>query len=144
MRDPITVAFPIERRRRGGETKLLILGPGNDPAKNDPDATLAKLIAQAHQWWSDLSNARFATVRALAAAYRKDERHVARVLTYALLAPSLIDEILEGRQPVGLTTQQLMDLQGLPHQWSRQGSALCGSASRFKGTFGNGIQKLSH
>jgi DNA invertase Pin-like site-specific DNA recombinase len=132
VRDTIPVTFAIERRRRGGETKLLILAPGNDPAKNDPDPTLAKLIAQAHQWWSDLSSARFATVRALADAYRKDERHVARVLTYALLAPSLIDEILEGRQAVGLTTQQLMDLQDLPHQWSRQVSVLRGNASVFK------------
>jgi hypothetical protein len=140
----ITLRFPIERRHRGGETKLLILAPGNDPAKTDPDPTLTKLIARAHEWWNDLLTDRFVTVRALANAYRKDERHVARILTYAFLAPSLVDEILEGRQPVGLTTQQLMDLQDLPHQWSRQISALCGSASGSKSAFVNEIRKLWH
>jgi site-specific DNA recombinase len=124
---PILVSFPVERKRRGGETKLLILASGIDPNKTDPDPTLTKLIAQAHQWWNDLSTARFATVRSLASAYKKDERYTARVLTLALLAPALVEGILEGRQPVELTTRQLMDLHDLPNQWGRQISLLCGN-----------------
>lgn len=127
----LVVAFPIERRLRGGETKLLISAPGTDPSKTGPDKTLTRLIAQAYKWWSDLSTTRYATVRALAEAYEKDERYVARVLTLALLSPSLVEEILDGRQPLELTAQQLMDLSELPNRWSHQISILCGRRDVF-------------
>ena len=79
-----------------------------------------KLVAHAHQWWEDLVDHRFPTMRALAQAYGKDERYVARVLPLAFLAPAIVEAIVAGTQPAELTAQQLMTRGDLPDRWNEQ------------------------
>ena len=92
-------------------------GGGQEP---EPGPILIKLIANAHQWWDDLVTGRYPTTRALAQAYGKDERYVARALPLAFLAPVTADAIVMGKQPVDLTIQRLMTLSDLPSYWNRQ------------------------
>jgi hypothetical protein len=66
----------------------------------------------------------YPTTRALAKAYGKDERYVARVIPFAFLASPIVDEIVSGRQPIELTAQRLMTLSDLPHSWKTQITAL--------------------
>jgi site-specific DNA recombinase len=120
----ITITVPLKLRRRGVETKLVIGSADDNAAPRQPDPALIKLMAHAHQWWDDLMSNRFPTVRALARAYNKDERYVARTLPYAFLAPSLVEAIVCGRQPVDLTAQDLMTLPDLPIEWAQQRSVL--------------------
>jgi hypothetical protein len=118
--DVLAVNIPTSLRRRGVETKLIINAPGEAQKPSAPDPTLIKLLANAHKWWDDLTNGRFPTTRALAQAYGKDERYVARVLPLAFLAPSIVDAIATGGQPIELTTQRFVTLHDLPHDWNRQ------------------------
>jgi hypothetical protein len=85
---------------------------------------LIKVVAQARRWWDDIVAQRFPTVRALARAYDKDERYVARLLPLAFLAPSIVEAILAGRQPAELTAQDLVTLRELPVEWSAQQTTL--------------------
>jgi site-specific DNA recombinase len=94
-----------------------------------PDAAIIKVVAQARRWWDDILVQRFPTIRALAHAYDKDERYVARLLPLAFLAPSIVEAILAGRQPVDLTAQDLVTLQDLPVEWNAQQIMLSFSAS---------------
>jgi hypothetical protein len=120
----ITITVPLKLRRRGVETKLVIESADGNAAPQRLDPALIKMIAHAHQWWDDLMSNRFPTVRALARAYDKDERYVARTLPYAFLAPSIVEAIVCGRQPVDLTAQDLMTLSDLPIEWAQQRSVL--------------------
>jgi DNA invertase Pin-like site-specific DNA recombinase len=122
----ITVVLPIKLRRRGLETKLVLDGPGGEKP-GEPDPALVKMIANAHQWWEDLVSGRFPTMRALAQAYNKDERYVARVIPLAFLAPAIVDTILTGRHPIEMTAQELITLQEVPAAWASQVSLLIGS-----------------
>jgi hypothetical protein len=46
------------------------------------------------------------------------ERYVARLVKGSLLAPDLIEQILDGRQPVTLTVERLAA--GFPVDWDEQ------------------------
>jgi hypothetical protein len=81
--DTTQIHVPIALRRRGLETKLIINAPGKDQSSRKPDPVLFKLIANAHRWWEELMTGRYLTTRALAKAYGKNERYVARVLQLA-------------------------------------------------------------
>jgi hypothetical protein len=109
--------MPMKLRRRGIETKLIIGAPGESSEATEPDPALVKMIANAHQWWEDLVAHRYSTMRALAKAYGKDERYVARVLQLAFLAPAIVEEIVNGTQAVEMTAQRLVTLPDLPPTW---------------------------
>jgi hypothetical protein len=64
-----------------------------------------------------LEAGRFATINELAAAEKINSSYVSRVLRLTLLAPDIVEAILDGRQPEGTTLPALM--QPLPVEWSR-------------------------
>ncbi|GAA0709659.1 hypothetical protein GCM10009105_10240 [Dokdonella soli] len=50
---------------------------------------------------------RSASVREIAKAENLDERYVARILYSSLLAPDIVEKIVQGRQPVRFTVKSL-------------------------------------
>jgi len=90
----------------------------------DPDSaarvnnTLVKAIVRAHRWRDKLETGNYATVRDLAKAEAIDEVYLGRILRLTLLSPTLIEAILEGRQPANLELDDL--LQQFPNDWDRQ------------------------
>jgi site-specific DNA recombinase len=51
---------------------------------------------------------------------KKDASEVSRTLPLTFLAPDIVEAILEGRQPVGLTLHQLKRIPVLPVRWDDQ------------------------
>jgi len=118
--DALSISIPMKISRRGVEMRLILDALGNSGDAPKPDTALVKMIANAHQWWEDLITSRFPTMRALAQAYDKDERYVARVLQLAFLAPAMVEMIVVGTQPVGITAQRLITQLELPANWTEQ------------------------
>jgi hypothetical protein len=94
----ITVFVPIAWRRRGGR-KVIVAPPGCDDWAPPPkiDRALLKALARAHRWQRMLDEGRFATLAELAAAERISRSYVCRVLRLTLLAPDIVERILDGR-----------------------------------------------
>ena len=116
----ITVHIPIKLRHQGGR-KQVVTPPGATPwvpARTRVDSTLVKAIVRAHRWRDMLESGDYATVRDLAKAEAINESCLGRVLRLTLLSPTLIDAILEGRQPANLELDDL--LQQFPIEWDRQ------------------------
>jgi hypothetical protein len=72
------------------------------------DITLVKALARAFRWRRMIETGRHATVAELAAAEKINSSYVSRVLRMTLLAPEIIEAILAGRQPEGLTMAKAM------------------------------------
>jgi hypothetical protein len=64
----------------------------------------------------------YATVRDLAKAESINESYLSRVLRLTLLAPAIIEAILEGRQSIDLELDDL--LAPLPIEWTQQHAQL--------------------
>ena len=88
------------------------------PAPTGVDSTLVKAIVRAHRWRDMLESGDYATVRDLAKAQAINESYLGRVLRLTLLAPKIVEAILEGRQPANLELNDL--LQQFPVEWDRQ------------------------
>ena len=116
----LTVRIPMTFRKRGGR-KLVVAPPGSDswaPPRPRVDNTLVKALARAHRWKRMLESGEFATIQDLASAEKINPSYLSRVLRLALLAPEIVEAILDGRQPATLQLAGL--LAAFPVEWERQ------------------------
>ena len=118
----ITVFVPIAWRRRGGR-KVIVAPPGSEDWAPPPkfDRALVKALARAHRWRRLLEEGRFGTLADLADAERISRSYVCRVLRLTLLAPDIVERILDGRPTAGLA----QFLKPFPVEWEQQRNQLC-------------------
>jgi hypothetical protein len=118
----VTVLFAVKRR---GGRKLAIV-PEDAEAWAPPvpriDNTLVKALARAFRWQRMLESDRFASVTELAEAEKINQSYLCRFLRLTLLAPDIVEAILDGRQPTGLQMDAL--LKPLPLDWAEQRAVL--------------------
>ena len=69
-----------------------------------------------------LEAGRFGTINELAAAEKINSSYVSRVLRLTLLAPDIVEAIMDGRQPEGMTLPGLME--PFPTCWADQFAVL--------------------
>ncbi len=117
----LTVRIPLKLKLRGG--RKLIIAPENTPAWVMParqrvDSAMIKALARAHRWKRLLESGEYASVIELAHAIKINESYLCRVLRVTLLAPDLVERLLDGRQPTSLQLGQL--LKPLPASWVAQ------------------------
>ena len=82
------------------------------------DSALVKALARAHRWQRMLESGECGSLTELAAAEKIDRSFLCRVLRLTLLAPDLVEAIMDGRQPAGLQLDDLLG--GFPLEWERQ------------------------
>jgi hypothetical protein len=122
----VTVRVPISIRRRGG--RKLVLAPDGAEVTAAPvtrrhvDNAMVKAIARAFRWRGMLESGEYATIREIANEEKINETYVGRVLRLTLLAPEIVEAILNGRQPPGLQLDGLR--RQFPVLWHAQSSAL--------------------
>jgi hypothetical protein len=112
----LTVVIPLAVKIRGGRKAMVT--PGVLMLEARQDVTLIKAVARAFRWRRMLESGHFATVLELAAAEKINASYVSRVLRLTLLAPDVVEAILDGRQPEGMTLPKLMD--GVAVAWGPQ------------------------
>jgi hypothetical protein len=116
----LVVRIPMRFQRRGGRKR--IVAPGGSqivPAsKPQPDGTLLKALARAWRWQRMLDERVYTSVSEICDTENISKSYVSRILRLALLAPDIIEMILEGRSDQALMLEQLE--RPLPACWSEQ------------------------
>ena len=112
----LTVVIPLRVCLRGGRKSMVINGVMALEARQD--ITLIKAMARAFRWPGMLESGAFPTINELAPAEKINSSYVSRVLRRMLLAPEMVEAILDGWQPEGVTLSTL--LEGVPVGWDRQ------------------------
>ena len=115
----LTVRVPLAvRKLRGG--RKLVLTPGGIAPRGAAaaDTTLMKALARAFRWRRMMETGRYGTINELAAAEKINSSYVSRLLRLTLLAPDIVEAILDGRQQKGMTLPGLME--PFPVEWERQ------------------------
>jgi hypothetical protein len=122
----VTVSVPLTIRRRGGRKQ--IIGPDGAVARSgdngdavvpvNGDPALIKALARGFRWRRMLEGGRYASISEMAKAEGIERGYLGSLLRLTLLAPEMVEAILEGRQPVGVTLPGL--LEGGPVGWARQ------------------------
>jgi site-specific DNA recombinase len=115
---------PIEMKRRGVETKLVI---ESDNTPTRVDLPLLKAVARAWRWKEDLISGRVLSLDELAKREGLDRRSVHRLIRLGFLSPRIVEAIAEGRQPPEMTVFALARRLDLPLLWRAQERALANS-----------------
>ena len=122
----ITVRVPLKIRRRPGRKTMVSLGAGQDgrsiATKADP--ALVKALARAFRYQKLLDEGRYASISDMAAGERIERGYLGTLLRLTLLAPHLVEAILNGREPEGVTLPRL--LEGVPVGWGEQSIVIGG------------------
>ena len=116
----LTVRVPMTFRQRGG--RKLVISPEGTAAWPVPrqrvDNAMIKALARAFRWRKLLETGVHTTIDDLAFAEKINPSYVSRVLRLTLLAPDIVEAILDGRQAVEMTVKELM--QPMPVEWVGQ------------------------
>ena len=118
--DVVSVNVPMTFKKRGGR-KVIVLPDGtqgNPALKATIDNTMVKAIARAFRWQKLLENGTYGCIEEIARGERIGASFVSRIVRVALLAPDIVQMILDGKQPAHLTLKELM--QPFPVEWDGQ------------------------
>jgi hypothetical protein len=113
----ITVTVPLRFERRGGRKTVISPALYSPPAPSHDNA-LIKALARAHRWRRMIEMGEYPSVTELAKAERINQSYACRLLRLTLLAPVIVEAILNGEQPQGLQLNHLLG--PLPVEWKRQ------------------------
>lgn len=114
--DTVTIHVPFRIVRRGGRKEMVL--PADVPTQRRPDDALVKALARAFRWKRMLESGEFATIAELAEREGIAPSYMTRVLRLTLLAPDIVEAILDGKQGPGVTLARL--LEPFPGEWAEQ------------------------
>ena len=127
MADTMTVRVPLAIRKRGG--RKVVVSPDGSVLPGAPrqvtttaDPSLLKALGRAFRWKRLLDDGTFASVSDIARAEKIDRGYAGCILRLTLLAPVIVQAILEGRQATEITLPKL--LEPWPVEWDAQRSNL--------------------
>jgi site-specific DNA recombinase len=106
----VELTAAVAFKRRGVETKLVLLGRAQQKHSSRCDPALIKAIARGRTWFEDLATGRARSLQELARRDGITRRYIRRLGLPRLLSPELVEAILQGRQPHELTATRLSEL----------------------------------
>ena len=112
--ETVTLRVPFRVVKRGGRKEMRL--PAGATQQRRTDNTLVKALARAFRWKRLLDSGEFATIAELAEREGIASSYMTRVLRMTLLAPDLVEGILDGRQQ--LASARFLD--PFPAEWSAQ------------------------
>ncbi|WP_043361334.1 hypothetical protein [Belnapia sp. F-4-1] len=119
----ITVRVPLSiRRRPGRKTVVMPVQEGVPAVATRADPALVKALARAFRYQRLLDEGRYASISEMAAAERIERGFLGTLLRLTLLAPEIVEAILDGWQAEGMTLPGLME--PLSVAWDKQHTAL--------------------
>lgn len=111
----ITVRVPLAIHRRPG--RKMVITPDGAPVPTRADPALVKALARAFRWKRMLEDGRHGSISEIASAEKIDRGYVGSVLRLTLLAPDIVEGVMNGRL-TEVTLPQL--LEPWPVEWDQQ------------------------
>jgi hypothetical protein len=119
----ITVRIPLVFKKHGGRKTVIL--PDGETWEGRPrlvDSALVRALARAFRWQRLLDEGTHGTFVDLAKAEGVSQSHVSRMLRLTLLAPDIVESVLDGRQPAEARLADFLD--GFSVEWEVQGKQM--------------------
>lgn len=105
----IIVNVPLRLKKRGGRKEVIL------PQASDADTLMAQphqealviALARAHRWQKLLDEGKFASISDIAREIGLDVSFAARLMRLTLLSPDIVEMVLAGQEPSGLSLTML-------------------------------------
>lgn len=116
----VSINVPLMLKKRAGRKQVILpqaFAP-EAPAQLSYQEALVVAIARAHRWQKLLDEGKFESLSDLARDIGLDVSFAARLLRLTLLAPDIVEAILAGEEPSGLSLNRLA--MPMPAVWDEQ------------------------
>jgi hypothetical protein len=114
--ETVTLHVPFRVVKRGGRKEMQMPEGATQPRRTD--STLVKALARAFRWKRMLESGEFATIAELAEREGIAPSYMTRVLRLTLLAPDIVEAIMDGKQEPEVTLRRL--LEPFTQEWAKQ------------------------
>lgn len=114
--DTVTFHVPFRVVMRGGRKEMQM--PEGATQSRRTDSTLVKALARAFRWKRMLESDEFAAIAELAEREGIAPSYMTRVLRLTLIAPDIVEAILDGKQGPAVTLARA--LEPIPADWGEQ------------------------
>ncbi len=116
----ISVNVPLMLKKRGGRREVILpqAFASDNPMHPSHQEALVIALARAHRWQKLLEDGRFESISELARQVGLDVSFAARLMRLTLLAPDIVEAILMGEEPSGLSLTMLT--KGRSMIWTEQ------------------------
>ena len=118
--ETLVIRVPMKFKKRGGR-RVIIVPEGLSGARASKSPTQEPLInalARAFHWQERIDNGKYASVTEHAEALDVDRSYVGRIIRRTLLDPDIVEGIVRGEEPSGLSLERLV--KGMPVLWEEQ------------------------
>ena len=118
--DQIVIRIPMDLKRRCGRKEIIVPEglPGTERPKSPSQEPLVTALARAFHWQELIDSGRYGSITELAEALGVDRSYVGRVIRLTLLAPDIVEAIVRGDEPSGLSLERLV--KKMPMLWEEQ------------------------
>ncbi len=116
--DAVVIRIPMQLKSRRGRKEIIVPEGLGGRSKSPTQEPLLTALARAFHWQELLDSGRYQSVTELAEALGGDRSYVGRIMRLALLAPDIVEAIVRGEEPSGLSLEKL--LKGIPIVWAKQ------------------------
>ncbi|MBN1341561.1 MAG: hypothetical protein JXQ73_02725 [Phycisphaerae bacterium] len=118
--EAVVVRIPARFRRRNGRQMILLNSeePIEPKREREANQTLVEAIAKAYRWQEQIESGEYVGAEDLAQDIGVDRTYVARMLRLTSLAPDIVEAIIRGDEPEGISLEKLR--KGLPVGWKEQ------------------------
>ncbi|CCB66556.1 recombinase family protein [Hyphomicrobium sp. MC1] len=113
----IILTVPTELRR-SGQGKRMVIG---DSSQRSPDASLVQVLQDAFSARDKMLSDTTETLNDITSGITKSKGRLTALMRLTYLAPSIVEDIFAGRQPLELSPKRLLRTsQNLPLDWTQQ------------------------
>ena len=114
------IRIPMQIRRMSGRKQIIVPKnlDGSGPDRSAVQKPLAIAVARGHRWRDLLESGKHSSVTAIANEVGVDLSYVRRHIRLTCLSPRLVESILDGDEPNGLSLERLF--KELPAAWVEQ------------------------
>ena len=114
--ETVTLHVPFRVVKRGGRKEMQM--PEGSAHPRRADSALVKALARAFRWKRMLESGEFVTIAELAEREGIAPSYMTRVLRLTLLAPDIVEAILDGKQVREVTLARVLG--PFPVEWAAQ------------------------
>ncbi len=118
----ITLKVPVQLKRCGVETKLIVPSSDLSNAHHESTQAIQAALGKAMKWNQSLLSGEIPTMSELAKAEGVTQRYIAHLIKLAFLAPDIMKAIHRGDIPTSLTLGRLK--KDIPLDWRKQRAEL--------------------
>lgn len=117
--DGVLIRIPMRLKKRGGRKEVIVPdGLQERMKKPDYDEPFVIAIARAYCWQDMLDSGRYCSIREMAKALGVCSTYMSRLIRFTILAPDIIESLLDGREPDGFSQVKLAG--AIPGGWEKQ------------------------